>query len=150
MHHSKRSGVILCLRRTGRSQGSAASTRPHLDSILLGHKRDALGLLRCGRAGRVCLGQHLLEFPRRRVQRTVAVVNKADRTGRDDLLQVELHQLATLQAIPRHGFRHKGKPQLAFDQREHLVGGGGFRIRLEDRAVIQEELPVQAAGHARR
>ena len=54
----------------------------------------------------------------------------------------ELHQLAPLQAIPRHGFRHKGKPQLAFDQREHLVGGGGFRIRLEDRAVIQEELPV--------
>ena len=34
------------------------------------------------------------------------------------------HQLATLQAIPRHGFRHKGKAQLAFDQREHLVGGG--------------------------
>ena len=52
----------------------------------------------------------------------------------DDLLQVELHQLAPLQSFLCHGFRHKGKPQLAFDQREHLVGGGGFRIRLEDRA----------------
>ena len=94
MHHSKRSGVILCLRRTGRSQGSTVSARPHPDSILLGHKRDALGLLRFGRAGRVCFGQHLLEFPRRRVQRAVAVVNKADRTGRDDLLQVQPDDLA--------------------------------------------------------
>ena len=99
------------------------------------------------RPGRICLGQHLLEFPRRRVQRAVAVVNKADRAGRDDLLQMELHQFATLQSILRHGFRHKGKPQLAFDQREHLVGGGGFRIRLEDCAMIQEELPVETAGH---
>ena len=82
------------------------------------------------------------------VQRAVAVVNKADGTGRDDLLQVELHQLAPLQAIPPPWVPHKGKPQLAFDQREHLVGSGSFRIRLEDRAVIQEELPVQAAGHA--
>ena len=52
---------------------------------------------------------------------------KAYRTADDtcllytSLLQMKLHQLAPLQAIPRHGFRHKGKAQLAFDQREHLV-----------------------------
>ena len=129
MHHSKRSGVILCLRRTGRSQGSAANTRPHLDSILLGHKRDALGLLRVGRAGRVCLGQHLLEFPRRRVQRAVVVVDQADGAGGNDLLQMQLDDLAALQRLPGHGFRHKGKAQLAFDQREHLVGGGGLGVK---------------------
>ena len=28
---------------------------------------------------------------------------------------------APLQSFLRHGFRHKGKAQLAFDQREHLV-----------------------------
>lgn len=62
-----------------------------------------------GRGGSA-FGQHLLEFPRRRVQRAVAVVNKADRTGRDDLLQVELHQLAPLRLSLAMGSGTKARP----------------------------------------
>ena len=61
---------------------------------------------------------------------------------------MELDDLTSRQRLGRHGFRHKGKAQLAFDQREHLVGGGGLGVGPEHRVVVEEELPVEAAGHA--
>ena len=61
---------------------------------------------------------------------------------------MQLDDLAALQRLPGHGFRHKGKAQLAFYQREHLVGGGGLGVGLELGVVVQEQLPVKAAGHA--
>ena len=76
------------------------------------------------------------------------VVDKADRALRDDLLQMQLHDLAPGQRFSGHGLGQEGKAQLAFHQREHLVGGGGLGVGLEHRAVVQEELPVKAAGHA--
>ncbi len=60
----------------------------------------------------------------------------------DDLLQMQLDDLAALQRLPGHGFRHKGKAQLAFYQREHLVGGGGLGVGLEHGVVV----PGTAAG----
>ena len=76
------------------------------------------------------------------------VVDKADGAGGDDLLQVQLHQLSAGQQGCCHGLWHKGKTQLAFDQREHLVGGGSLGVRLQHRVMFQKELPVKAAGHA--
>ena len=93
-------------------------------------------------------GQQLLELAGGSVQRAVMVVDKADGAGGDDLLQVQLHQLPACQQGRCHRLRHKGQSQLAFDQREHLVGGGGFGVRFQHRVVLQKELPVKAAGHA--
>ena len=92
--------------------------------------------------------QQLLELPGRRIQRAVMVVDEANGTGGDDLLQMQLDDLAAFQRIFGHGFRHKGEAQLAFDQREHLVGGGGLGVGLQQRVMLQEELPVKAPGHA--
>ena len=61
---------------------------------------------------------------------------------------MKLDDLAAFQRIFGHGFRHKGEAQLAFDQREHLVGGGGLGVGLQQRVMLQEELPVKAPGHA--
>ena len=47
---------------------------------------------------------------------------------------MELYQFATLQAIPRHGFRHKGKPHLC-DQRDALMAGG-----MDEAAAAAESL----------
>ena len=73
--------------------------------------------------------QHLLELPGRRVQRAVVVVDEADRAGGNDLLQMQLDKLAAGQKLFRHRFRHEGKAQLTFHQREHLVGGGGLGVK---------------------
>ena len=61
---------------------------------------------------------------------------------------MQLHQLSAGQQGCCHGLRHKGQPQFTFDQREHLVGGGGLGVRLQHRVVLQKELSVKAAGHA--
>ena len=92
------------------------------------------------------LGDHLLELPGRRVQRAVVVVDQADGAGGNDLLQMQLDDLAALQRLPGHGFRHKGKAQLAFYQREHLVGGGGLGVGLELGVGVQEQLPVMLSS----
>ena len=78
----------------------------------------------------------------------MVVVDEADGAGGDDLLQVELDELAPRQQVFCHGFRHKGEAQLAFHQRQHLVGGGGLGVGPQHRVVVEEELPVKAAGHA--
>ena len=76
------------------------------------------------------------------------VVDEADRAGGNDLLQMQLDKLAAGQKLFRHWFRHEGEAQLTFHQREHLVGGGGLGVGPEHGVVVEEELPVEAPGHA--
>ena len=69
------------------------------------------------------------------------VVDEADRAGGNDLLQMQLDNLAAGQTFFCHWFRHKGEAQLTFHQREHLVGGGGLGVGPEHGVVVEEELP---------
>ncbi len=56
------------------------------------------------------LGDHLLELPGRRVQRAVVVVDQADGAGGNDLLQMQLDDLAALQRLPAMGSGTKARP----------------------------------------
>ena len=82
------------------------------------------------------LGQHLLELAGCCVQRAVMVVHKADGALRDDLLQMQLHDLTAGQCILCHGLGQERNAQLTFDKGQHLVGGGSLGIRLQHRTVL--------------